>query len=52
MIRIPDGATSAGRVSEWVDDLQLLDDRAGSTVRDDKGHRVAMLGARMEEMHV
>ena len=40
------------RVGERLDDLQLLDDRAGPAVRDDERQGVLMLGADMDEMNV
>ena len=40
------------RVGERLDDLQLLDDRAGPPVRDDERQGVLMLGADMDEVNV
>src|ERR1700749_1631260 len=39
-------------VGERLDDLQLLEDRAGPPVRDDQRQRVLMLGADVDEMNV
>ena len=39
-------------IDERVDDLQLLDDRAGPSVRDDDRQRILMLRADMNEMNV
>jgi hypothetical protein len=36
MKRIRWAAAMRGRVGQWLDDLQLLDDRAGPAVRDDE----------------
>src|SRR5215212_76622 len=41
-----------GRIGKWIDDLQLLDDRAGPSVRDDERQRVVMLRANVDEMDV
>ena len=41
-----------GRVGEQADDLQLLDDRAGPTVRDDQRHRTLVLGTDVNEVNV
>ena len=40
------------RIDERVDDLQLLDDRAGPTVRDDERQRIVMLRAGVDEVDV
>ena len=40
------------RIGQWVDDLQLLDDRAGPSVRDDERQRIVMLRADVNEMNV
>jgi hypothetical protein len=40
------------RVGEWLDDLQLLDDRAGPSERDDQRQRVLVPGADVDEMNV
>src|SRR5438477_9457364 len=40
------------RVSECADDLQLLSDRTGPSVRDDDGQRILFLRAHMDEMNV
>ena len=39
-------------IDERVDDLQLLDDRAGPSVRDDDRQRILMLRANVNEMNV
>jgi hypothetical protein len=39
-------------VGERLDDLQLLDDRAGPPVRDDQRQRVGVPGADVDEMNV
>ena len=39
-------------IGQWIDDLQLLDDRAGPSVRDDERHRILMLRANVNEMDV
>ena len=41
-----------GRIGQRVDDLQLLDDRAGPAVRDDDRQRVVMSRADVDEMNV
>ena len=40
------------RVGQRIDDLQLLDDRAGPPVRDDDRQGVRMLRTNMDEMNV
>src|SRR5262245_22604064 len=40
------------RIREWADDLQLLNDGPGPTVRDDHGKRVWMTGTYMDEINV
>ena len=39
-------------IGERIDDLQLLNDRAGSTVRDDERQRIFMLRTHVNEMDV
>ena len=39
-------------IGQRVDDLQLLDDRAGPTVRDDKRQGICMLRTNVNEMNV
>jgi hypothetical protein len=39
-------------IGQWIDNLQLLDDRAGPAVRDDERQRMLMLRAYVDEMHV
>ena len=41
-----------GRIRQGIDDLELLDDRAGPPVRDDQRQRVLVLGADMDEVNV
>ena len=41
-----------GGISQWIDDLQLLDDRAGPAVRDDERQRIFMFRTNMNEMNV
>ena len=41
-----------GGVGQQIDDLQLLDDRAGPAVRDDQRQRVLVLGADVDEVDV
>jgi len=45
------GAMCRG-IGEWLDDLQLLDDRAGPPVRDDERQGIVMLRANVNEMNV
>jgi len=40
-----------GGIGERLDDLQLLDDRAGPSVRDDQRQRVLVPGADVDEMN-
>jgi len=40
------------RVGKRLDDLQLLDDRPGPSVRDDQRQRVLVLGADVNEVNV
>jgi hypothetical protein len=37
-----------GRVGEQIDDLHLLDERAGPAVADDERQRVLVLGANVD----
>src|SRR5438105_15893353 len=39
-------------IGQWIDDLQLLDDRAGPAVRDDERQRMFMLRTNVNEMNV
>src|SRR5688572_25327025 len=39
-------------IDKWIDDLQLLDDRAGPSVRDDERQRILMLRTNVNEMDV
>src|SRR5258706_12212413 len=41
-----------GRVGERLDDLHLLDDRAGPAMRDDHRQRIFMLGPNVNEVNV
>ena len=46
-------AAAMGRgIGQRLDDLQLLDDRAGPAVRDDERQRILMLRADVDEMDV
>ena len=45
-------AAVCGWIGQGLDDLQLLDDRAGPSVRDDQGQGILVLGADMNEMDV
>ena len=40
------------RIGQWIDDLQLLDDRAGPSVRDDERQRIFMFRTNVNEMNV
>ena len=42
----------SSRVGQRLDDLQLLDDRAGPAVRDNQRQRVLMLGTDVQEVNV
>jgi len=44
--------TSKASDAVWVDDLHLLDDRAGPPVRDDEWQRILMFRTHMDEMDV
>jgi hypothetical protein len=37
-------------IGKWIDDLQLLDDRAGPPVRDDERQRVLMFRTNVDEL--
>ena len=39
-------------IGEWIDDLQLLDDRAGPSVCDDERQRIFMFRTNVNEMNV
>jgi hypothetical protein len=52
MERIRRRRAVGGRVGERADDLQPLDDRAGSPVRDDERQRIIMARPNMNEMNV
>src|SRR5438132_4875968 len=39
-------------MGQWIDNLQLLDDRAGPPVRDDERQRILMFRANVNEMNV
>ena len=39
-------------IGQWIDDLQLLDDRAGPSVRDDERQRIFMFRTNVNEMNV
>src|SRR5215208_6143131 len=40
------------RIGQWMNDLQLLDDRAGPPVQDDERQRILMLRTNVDEMNV
>ena len=40
-----------GGIGQWIDDLQLLDDRAGPPVRDDERQRIVMFRADVNEVN-
>src|SRR5215213_4426572 len=47
------GAPAVRRgIDEWIDDLDLLDDRAGPSVRDDERQRIFMFRTNVNEMDV
>ena len=52
MERVRRAPAVRGGIGERLDDLQLLDDRAGPPVRDDQRQRVLVLGADVDEMNV
>ena len=52
MERVRRARAVRGGIGERLDDLQLLDDRAGPPVRDDQRQRVLVLGADVDEMNV
>ena len=39
-------------IGQWIDDLQLLDDRAGPSVRDDRRQRIVMFRTNANDMNV
>jgi hypothetical protein len=39
-------------VGKWIDNLQLFDDRAGPSVRDDERQRIFMLRTNVNEMNI
>jgi hypothetical protein len=39
-------------IGQWIDDLQLLDDRAGPSVRDEERQRIFMFRTNVNEMNV
>jgi hypothetical protein len=41
-----------GGIGQRIDDLQLLDDRAGPPMRDDQRQCIVMLGANVNEMNI
>src|SRR6202023_4388557 len=45
-------STVGSRIGERADDLQLLNDRSGPTVRDDDGQSVRIFRPNMNEMNV
>ena len=52
MERIRRTATMRGRIGQWVDDLHLLDDRSGPSVRDDQRQRILVLRTDVEKVNV
>jgi hypothetical protein len=40
------------RIGQRIDDLQLLDHRAGPSVQDDERQRILVLGANVDEVDV
>jgi hypothetical protein len=45
-------AAVRGGVDQWIDDLQLLDDRTRPAVRDDQRQSILVLGTDMDEVDV
>jgi hypothetical protein len=39
-------------IGQWIDNLQLLDDRAGPSVRDNERHRIVMFRTNVNEMNL
>src|SRR5262249_23762900 len=39
-------------IGQWLDNFQLLDDRAGPSMRDDERQRIFMFGTNVNEMNV
>ena len=52
MERVCRASAVGGRIGERIDDLQLLDDRAGPAVRDDDRQRILMFRTNVNEMNV
>ena len=52
MERIRCAPAMRGGIGQRIDDLQLLDDRAGPSVRDDERQRIVMLRTDVNEMNV
>ena len=52
MERVRRARAVRGGIGERPDDLQLLDDRPGPSVRDDQRQRVLVLGADVNEVNV
>ena len=50
--RVRRGAAKSGRIGQRLDDLQLLDDRAGPAVGDDDRQRILVLRADVDEVDV
>ena len=50
--RIRCARSMSRRIGQRLDDLQLLDDRSGPTVRDDDWQRLRVLRANVDEMNV
>jgi hypothetical protein len=39
-------------IGQWIDDLELLNDRAGTPVRDDERQRLVVFRANVNEVNV
>src|SRR5215208_2714676 len=52
MKRVDCARAMCRRIGKWIDDLQLLDDRAGPSVTDDERQRIFMVRANVDEMNV
>ena len=52
MERVRRASAVRRRIGQWLDDLELFDDRAGPAVRDDDRQRVLVLRANMDEVDV
>src|SRR4051794_4000855 len=52
MERVRYAPAMSRRIGQWLDDLELLDDRAGPSVQDDQRQRIFMLRADVNEVNV